>query len=170
MPETERVGSIEIEQDLDFQRRSWTIQRVSWIVMLLIASAGLLGVFGGGVVAGATAGDRNELAVDYERMVRMSGSEKLGISFGERTPRSGTTVSLWLDREWLSRHKVRAIVPEPESTSVAADRVTYHFSAKPGVLPSRVEFDLETMAFGSLHGKAGIPGGSTVTFNQFSYP
>ena len=100
----------------------------------------------------------------------MSGSEKLGISFGERTPRSGTTVSLWLDREWLSRHKVRAIVPEPESTSVAADRVTYHFSAKPGVLPSRVEFDLETMAFGSLHGKAGIPGGSTVTFNQFSYP
>lgn len=170
MPETERVGSIEIEQDLDFQRRSWTVQRVSWIVMLLIAAAGLLGVFGGGVVADATAGDRNELLVDYERLVRMSGAEKLAISFGERAPRAGATVSLWLDREWLSRHKVHAIVPEPESTSVSADRVTYHFTAKPGAPPSKVEFDLETMAFGSIRGKAGIPGGSTVTFNQFSYP
>lgn len=170
MPETELVGSIEIEQDLVFQRRSWAVQRISWIVMLLIAAAGLLGVFGGGVVARATAGDRAELEVAYERLVRMSGSEKLGISFGERAPRSGSTVSLWLDRDWLSRHKVRAIVPEPESTSVATDRVTYHFTARPGHLPSRVEFDLETMAFGSIHGKAGIPGGSTVTFNQFSYP
>jgi hypothetical protein len=170
LPETERVGSIEIEQDLDFQRRSWTVQRVSWVVMLMIAVAGLLGVFGGGVVAHATVGDRNELSVDYERLVRMSGSEKLGISFGERAPRSGSTVSLWLDRGWLSRHKIRSIVPEPESTSVAGNRVTYHFSVKPGAPPSKVEFDLETMGFGSMHGKAGIPGGRTVTFSQFSYP
>ena len=169
MPETERVGSIQIEQDLDFQQKSWTVQRVSWIIMLLIAAAGLLGVFGGGPIADATAGDRNELEIEYERLVRMSGSEKLGISFGERAPRSGSTVSLWLDREWLSRHNVRAIVPEPESTTVAADRVTYYFSAKPGS-PTKVEFDLETIAFGSIHGKAGIPGGTTVTFNQFSYP
>ena len=139
-------------------------------MMLLFAVAGLMGVFGGGVLANATAGDRSELEIAYERLVRMSGSEKLGISFGERVSRSGSTVSVWLDREWLSRHKVRAIVPEPESTSVAADRVTYHFSAKPGAFPSKVEFDLETTAFGSIYGKAGIPGGSTVTFNQFSYP
>ena len=170
MPETEHVGSIEIEQDLDFQQKSWTVQRVSWIIMLLIAVSGLLGAFGGGPIADATAGDRNELEIAYQRLVRMSGTEKLGISFGERAPRSGSTVSLWLDRKWLSRHNVRAIVPEPESTSVAADRVTYHFSAKPGALPSKVEFDLETIAFGSLYGKAGIPGGTTVTFSQFSYP
>ena len=41
--ETDRVGDLEIHQDLPFQRRSWTVQRVGWAIMALVVLAGLLG-------------------------------------------------------------------------------------------------------------------------------
>jgi hypothetical protein len=158
---------MDIDQDLDFQRTSWKVQRVSWIAMLLIALAGLFGLFGNGPLANATAGDAQTLTVDYQRLVRLSADEKLAITPGKTA--IGSIVSIWLDREWISRHEVRGIVPEPESTSVAADRVTYHFRTNPQ-FTSRIEFDLETMAMGSIRGRVGIVGGSTVEFSQFSYP
>ena len=169
MPKSTRVGTIEIEQDLDFQRRSWAVQRVGWIMMLLISIGGLLGVFGGGLLANASVGGDGELRVEYERLVRMTGSEQLEISLGQGA-RQSSTMSIWLDRDWLSRHKVRSILPEPDSTSVSPVRVTYHFRVDPAAGRSKVEFDLEIHAFGPMRGKVGIPGGKTVTFDQFSYP
>jgi hypothetical protein len=41
-----RIGDVEINQDLDFQRRCWTVQRIGWIVMAVLVLSALLGVFG----------------------------------------------------------------------------------------------------------------------------
>src|SRR5687767_5732095 len=39
---TERVGDLEIGQDLKYQKRQWTVQRAGWAIMclLLLAAAG----------------------------------------------------------------------------------------------------------------------------------
>jgi hypothetical protein len=169
LADPKRIDGIEIEQDLDFQRKSWTVQRVSWVIMVVIAVAGLLGLFGGGPLSDATAGNAQTLRVDYQRLVRQSATEKFGITPGSTAMGSGSTVSVWLDREWMSKHELRGMVPEPESTSVAADRVTYHFRID-SLLPSKIELDMETRAIGLIRGRAGIVGGNTVSFNQFSYP
>ncbi len=39
MPNVPRVGDLQINQDLDYQRREWTIQRVGWVVIGLIVCA-----------------------------------------------------------------------------------------------------------------------------------
>lgn len=169
MPEAKRIGSIEIEQDLEFQRKSWKVQRIGWMIMLLITLGGLIGLFGDGPIADARAGDSRTLTVEYQRLVRLSAEEKLAITPGSASVASGPTVSIWLDRKWMSRHDLRGMVPEPESTSVASDRVTYHFRVDPRI-PSKIEFDMQTKAIGLIRGRAGIVGGSTVTFNQLSYP
>ncbi len=38
-----RVGDLEIDQDLAFERRQWSVQRVGWGVGALIIVAALLG-------------------------------------------------------------------------------------------------------------------------------
>ncbi len=48
MTKVQRVGDLEVAQDRTFQRRSWTIQRVGWVVMLLVAAAALAGLTGSG--------------------------------------------------------------------------------------------------------------------------
>jgi hypothetical protein len=45
---TERVGDLEVNQDLDFQRHVWWFQRIGLVGMALVVVAALLGLFGGG--------------------------------------------------------------------------------------------------------------------------
>jgi hypothetical protein len=165
-----RKGSIEIDEDIDFQKRSWSVQRAGWVVMLLIVAAALLGLFGGGPVSNAHAGDANLLSIDYERFVRLESPEKITLNIGGAAARGGSSIDLWIDRGWLAKHDVNSIVPEPSETRVTPDKVIYRFDVDSTGVPTRIEFDLETKAMGVLKGRAGIAGGNPVTFNQLAYP
>jgi hypothetical protein len=48
MPDVHRVGDLELEQDVQYQQRSWAFERIGWIAMSLIAIAALLGLTGSG--------------------------------------------------------------------------------------------------------------------------
>ena len=169
MSKPKRVGSIEIDQDLEFQKRSWAFQRVSWTAMLLIAVAALLGAFGNGPLASAHSGDDASIAIDYERFVRLNSPEEVTITFGSAVA-TGKQVSIWVDREWLSRHDVKGIVPEPSESTVTPYAVIYTFNVDSQGQMSKIELDLEPRSIGRIEGKAGLVGGKTVQFNQFSYP
>lgn len=41
MTDVHRAGDLELEQDLQYQQRSWEFERIGWIAMSLIASAAL---------------------------------------------------------------------------------------------------------------------------------
>ena len=170
MSEPKRIGSIDIDQDIQFQKNSWKVQRVGWAMMLLIAAAAILGVFGGGPVSKAHAGDANLLRIDYARFVRLESPEKVTFNVGPAAQRVDALVELWIDQEWLEEHDVKAIVPEPSETRVAAGRVIYRFDTESTGFPLRIEFDLETKGMGRMNGKAGISGSNPVVFNQLAYP
>ena len=40
--EAKRVGEIEVDEDPDFLTRSWGVQRIGWIVMVLIVGKRLI--------------------------------------------------------------------------------------------------------------------------------
>ena len=166
MSESKRGGGIEIEQDVKFQSRSWKVQRTGWKVMLLLSALALLGVFGNGPLSNARAGD-DSFRIEYERFVRARSDERLTIAIG--VP-SSSTVSLWIDRAWLTDHEVKNITPVPDRTSAGSDRVTYEFSVDSTARPARIEFDFETQEFGVARGRVGITGGRFVSFTQFAYP
>jgi hypothetical protein len=170
MSEPKRIGSIEIDQDIDFQKRSWSVQRVGWAMMLLIVAAALIGVFGDGPVSKAHTGDSNLLRIDYDRFVRLESPEKLTFNVGPAALAGDAPIELWIDQEWLSKHDVKAIVPEPSEARVTTGRLIYRFATQSTGSPLRIEFDLETKAMGRLTGKAGINGSSSVVFNQLAYP
>lgn len=52
--EVHRVGDLEIEEDLDHQRRCWKLERASWAVMALVLLAAMAGLFGSGPLSWAT--------------------------------------------------------------------------------------------------------------------
>ena len=68
MSEHHRVGDLEISQDLTFQRRSWIVQRVGWVMLALLILAALGGLFGPGPLSRARAGPHDgPLWVEYQR-------------------------------------------------------------------------------------------------------
>lgn len=78
MANTQRVGDLELDQDIDFQRRSWAVQRVGWGVMALVALAALLGLFGPGPINNAITGSKEApLWLEYKRFGRFQTSAML---------------------------------------------------------------------------------------------
>ncbi len=163
--------TVDIGEDLEFQQRSWKVQRIGWIVMLLIVIAALLGLFGRGPLSSAHVGESGAaLSADYERFVRLEAPQQLTLYVGAEAVRPDSTAQIWLDREWLAGTEVKAISPEPAATVAGAERNTYTFRVDPSSLPARLTFELQSHSLGPITGRLGVSSGPSYTFSQFSYP
>ncbi|ABG03678.1 hypothetical protein Rxyl_0708 [Rubrobacter xylanophilus DSM 9941] len=160
-----RVRDIELAEDLGFQERMWRAQRISWAVMAALALAALLGLFGGGPLAGASAGGGEVSVPEYERFVRFGSPTTLRVRL--EPPAGGGEVRLWVEQGYLEGVRLQRITPEPAGAEAARGGVLYTFRASGG--PAVVTFDLEPDRAGLLEGSLRSGGGS-VTLRQFVYP
>ena len=159
---------LELEQDLNFHRRGWRVQRVCWILLALILLAGLAGLMGTGPLSDdirSAADGRFEL--EYERFVRMQAPSRLRVHYAPEAVQSGV-VQVWLDRRYVEQTQVDAIVPQPLRVEIGADRLTYVFAATDGQAGA-VTFRLQLETFGRVAGRAGV-GEQVVDFRQLAYP
>lgn len=165
-----RVGDLEIDQDLAFQAREWRLQRVAWSVMGLIIVAAMLGLFGTGPLSAATAGDaEGSLAVEYQRFVRHDGRTTVTVLVGEGQA-VGDQVEVWVAADYLDGFEVRGVSPEPEEVRSEGGGLIYEFAVGDPTQRVEVTFSLQPRRMGRLTGEIGVPGGQTVTFGQLSYP
>ena len=168
MSDPKRIGSIEVDQDLDHARRLWRVQRVGWVVMLLIVLAATLGVFGHGPLAGAQA-HTSSLTVDYDRFARHGAMTSLEAEVAPTALR-GDTAKLWLSREYLEGVALESVIPEPDRVDTRGDVVLFTFMTTDRSRPVRITFNVRPDAYGSEPARAGIDGGDSVSFRQFIYP
>jgi len=71
MARTKKVGDLQINEDMEFQRRSWIVQRVGWLVFALVILLAALGLFGDGILSDAKAGqEEGALWLEYPRFKR----------------------------------------------------------------------------------------------------
>ncbi len=171
MPEPEKIGSIEISEDLEFEHKSWRVQRIAWMVMLGIAVAGVLGVFGGGPLSSATLGDAESgPIVRYERFVRSGGDHVLELEVPPSGMSEDSTVRIWISREWLTSNRVTAITPRPSKEEIHPDRILYHFDAGEAASAVTVRFWLDAVKPGVHRWRGGVEDGSALSFRQLAYP
>jgi len=166
----QRIGDLELPQDLDFQRRSWIAQRIGWAIMALVLLAGLAGLLGNGPLSIATAGGPGSpLEVEYGRFARHSGPTQMEIRL-QPTAMQGDTARVWLDREYLRGIQVERVIPEPESVEVTADRAVYVFKVNQSDQPASITFYITPDLIGTHTVRVGIDNGETLTFRQIVYP
>lgn len=162
---------LQIEEDMDFQRKEWRAERVGWVLMAAIILLALLGFFGGyGPLTQATAGEANStLWLDYERFNRFRAPSNLTVYVNTEVNESGE-IQFWIDREYLSKFQVESISPQPDRVEIEQDRLTYTFIAAQADLPIQVEFELTTDSIGLFGGRAGWMDEATVEMQHFVYP
>lgn len=166
MPELERVGTLEVHQDLDFQRREWRIQKLGWALMFLFLVAAVLGIFGTGPVSNATVGERDSAAwADYQRFGRRGAPLTLRVHVRP----AATQFRVVLDRAYVETVRVQAVTPQPQSTQAAADHLIYIFEAAEPGQATAVTFDLQADQIGLTSGRVQAEG-RELGFVQFIYP
>jgi hypothetical protein len=165
---TNAHGSLEIPQDMAFQRRSWRVQRVGWAVLALIVAAGLAGLAGSGPLSPATQESQDaSLRLEYDRFTRMHAPSRLRLHFGTQAVRAGE-VRIWLDRSYMEQVKLERVVPQPQQVQVGEKRLVYVFAAEEGQ-PGAVTFEMQHRTFGRISGRAGI-GDAVLEYRQLVYP
>ena len=164
-------GSLQIEQDLPYQRGAWQRQRVLWVLLTLVLLAAVLGLFGPGLLGDAHAGDTSApLWLQYPRFAHTyAEGNTLRFQVAPAAVNAGQ-VRLWLSRAYLERVEVRRIEPEPAAVEAAGDRYIYVFSAPALSAPTSILFHVEPDSFGRLTGRAGLEGGAEFDFSQIVYP
>ena len=171
MSERERHGSIEVAQDLQFQQKSWRVQRIAWKVMLGIAVAGLLGLFGSGPLASAsTEATDSGVTAKYDRFIRAGGDHTLELTITPAAMDGDSVLKVWIASDWLAGNQVSTITPEPASESVTPDRIVYSFAVAEHASPVEIRFALESRKVGLRRWRGGVDGDATLSFSQFAYP
>lgn len=170
MTRTKKVGDLQINEDMEFQRRSWIIQRIGWAIFALVILLALLGLFGDGVLSDAQAGQRDgALWLEYPRFERFQDEFQIKVHANEGTATAGE-IRIQLTRDYLENVEVNGISPNPDSEIEDEDWITYVFKTNGGSSPFTAYFYVTPQKAAPLSGTFRLQNADPVSFSQFIYP
>lgn len=164
----ERTDSLESGENIDFQRRWWTVERICYPVFALLILGGLAGVFGRGPLSRASVGSEGiGPRVDYERFARFRTPTLMLVHAGGD---ADSTVRVRVTGSMTERLPVSRIVPQPaEQIPVSGGQeYIWHAAASPDT--SSIRFVLEPGKVGRSEGSVQINGSAPMQLSQFVYP
>lgn len=162
---TRKARTLEIEENLRFQRKEWFFQRIGVGLVCAFVIAAALGFTGmGGPASHASAGEHGDpLYVEYERFVRRGAKSTMKLHFRSDPP---GFIQFWVSAPYLEDVIIDSVAPVPQTVTVEQSRHIYTIrAASPEVI---VTVDMEHQTFGRLEGEVGIVGGATLRFQQLS--
>jgi hypothetical protein len=162
-----RKGTIEIGEDLVFQRREWMFERVGWAAMLLVLLAALLGLLGNGPLGTTSAHTPDgTVHVEYDRFLRRHAETDLRVRVESDSPNE---VRVWLSSEYLHALQVVEVSPLPVRVESGHDRHVYVFPLNESSRSLLVRFRVNPDCQGRLTGRVGV-GDNSVEVSHLVYP
>ncbi|GBF04458.1 hypothetical protein DAERI_020055 [Deinococcus aerius] len=157
-------ADLQLEQDLAFQYRSWTWQRLGWVVMALLVVAAFLGLFGDGPLSEGQRTAGGEVTLAYQRFARVENQSPLRLVV--QVP--GREVKITLSRDYADDVQVQTVTPQPDAMTSSPDGLSLTFQPeRPGPLPITLFVEPERPGVG--RGKLSVDG-AQVVFRQWIWP
>jgi len=135
------ADELAVGENLAFQRRWWTFERIIWPIFLLIVVFDLLGGLGHGWLAKAkatTAG--GALTLDYERIERANTPSTMTLHFSPAAIRDGQ-IKVFVSDSVVQELGAQRIAPQPAVSAVGEHGINYTFAAT--VSPAEVQIQLQ---------------------------
>jgi hypothetical protein len=165
-----RTDDIETGCDLPFENRWWRLQRICWIILVLLLLGGVAGVFGHGPLSKATIHPPgSELEICYDRLARRETPSLLQLRLEKAALASGQ-VRIRLNRALVDRMQLKQIVPQPLAAEPLADGVRFIFRTDPSRDSAFIVFIVDPTTPGLIESEVAIEGAAPVRFRQFVYP
>jgi hypothetical protein len=164
----QRNRGLDVDQDLDFQRKDWTFERIGWIAMLLFVIAAALGVFGRGPLSKARASAPDgSMSVEYSRFERHGAPSHFTVTLRPAAAMD-STVSLWVSDAYLDGVWLERIVPQPVKEISQGDRTVFEVPVFRD--SARVSFHFRPDRLWSQRIELGSPGRDAMRLSRFVYP
>jgi hypothetical protein len=168
--ELQQAGEEHIRQT----RREWVIQRVAWVIMVLILIAALIGFFGNGPWSKRTAmSEDGGLSVEYQRVIRFQAQTELQIRLEAEGDSPATLV---IGEGYLEHFELKSVVPEPETQQAGEGELILTFRPLRASEPVEVTVRAKVEELGQVAGVFTLQTGGVasvprrVRIEQFSLP
>lgn len=151
---------LEIDEQLHLQEKGWVIQRVGWIIIILVMIAGGLGVFGGGLLSKKSSSS-GSIKAEYERFFRYETEMKVLIES------SNHISSISFSQQYLKDFRIVRFVPEFDNNNTTENEIRYNF------LPGQnriVTVYLIPKHYGAIGGTMKVNDNNKFNLNHFIYP
>ena len=157
--------TLDLDEDLPFQRREWRASRLLFGLLLLLMLATAIGLFGNGPLSHLRVDAADGLTVEYDRFGRFGAATRVTVH--TRAGADGTT-EVALSRSLVENFLITQIVPTPAETELTADAILHRFNARP---ESRtpIIFDLQPQRRWVITGEIRS-GSDSVPLTYFIYP
>ena len=149
--ETRRADGLEIDEDLAFARRSWRVQRASWVGMGVVVVLALAGLLGSGPLSRHAVSLPGLLRVEYQRFTRYEAPQTLTVRL-EPAATQTAEARVWIDRRYLDDARVEAVTPPPARVEAAGDRLVYAFPISRRGEPVAIVVALQSERIGPVGG------------------
>src|SRR4051794_22929290 len=147
---------VAVGEDLEFQRKWWTFEKLVWVVYGLVLLASVLGFFGRGWFAKTQRRSPDgALTVKYDRIQRTGTPSDLTVIFGQSAIRNGE-IRLFVSQSLIAKLGAQRISPQPAKSTIGNGGVTYSFPADQ--VPASVVFSVEPSGPGSYPFRVELPG------------
>lgn len=160
------MSDLQIDADVEFERRIWFVQRVLWAALAVVLAAGVAGAFGAGPLSRGVARSASGLAVEYERFLRVGAPTLMHVHVAG----AGEEARLWVNAGFAREFDVDSIVPEARVLEADEGRIVYAVPLRRGGGSATVHFRVRPRRGGSVHVAFGSGADESVEFEPFVYP
>lgn len=116
--------SIEMDEAIQLHKIGWTVQRIGWVLILLLLVLAALGLFGTGPLSHKQL-EAGGNAIAYERFARYEANTALRFTAVHRNG----AVMVQIPQQYLRDFEIASIVPEPQEVQTINGYYVYRFAA-----------------------------------------
>jgi hypothetical protein len=165
-----KIGDLEIDEDIEWERKEWTAERIGWVLMALFVAAALLGLFGRGPLSSRTAGtEGGPLRVEYQRFIRFNSPQELHLFVDPQSVQNGE-LRLVIAGDFPTANTHIDISPDPESVELSSGRMVYVWQVTEPQAPMQISFHFFPMQMFSQNSSFAPEGAAEIEISQFVYP
>jgi hypothetical protein len=165
MARLQEVRGLDVAQDVRFQERMWSVQRVTWVAVVILLAAAVLGVFGGsGPLERASLQFRDGAGqLSFDRFARLGAPTSVEIELHAGEGARNVAIA----RSWLDDYRVDGVLPQPKSVTALSDRYVFSFDV---AASGEARLALTPRQAGRHRAVVWAPADTTVRFTQVVYP
>jgi hypothetical protein len=162
--------TLQVGEDMAFQRRDWVAERIGWAAMALVVAAALLGAFGVGPLSWTTKIDASGvMQVEYDWIQRQTAPATIKLEV-DLAAAAGGGIELEVDQGFLEAFSIHSMRPEPAESVATSQGLRLRFGAEPGGGRARLYIEVSPKVIGLRRTRLGLAGHEPVELAVFVHP
>ena len=170
MPEQDEFHSrsYPVQEDMRWQRRENTLQRIGEVILIVLVLLGACGLFSKGYLSeGHQTAPDGSVSVEYERFGRVKSNMNLTIRLPHQ---SKGEFSLRIGSNAMDSLQVQTLQPQPLRAVTTGSELILTFSSHDMNSAHTVWLGLQPQAAGKIPMRVGLEGREPALFSQWIYP